>query len=332
MHPFALTRADDPAQAIAAHTVDHRLAFIAGGTDLLGLIKDRAELPERLLDINGLPNMAEIDALPEGGLRIGALARMSDVAADMEVRRRFPVVVEALLFAASGQLRNMASIGGNIMQRTRCAYFRDETDGRCNKRSPDSGCAALHGLNRNHAIFGWSESCAATNPSDLAVALAAMDAIVIVRAQAGERRIPFRDFHRLPGSTPERDNILDRGDLIVAVEVPANMEARASHYLKVRDRASYEFALVSAAAAVATEDRRRIRSARLAMGGVAHKPWRLTAAESALRGISLDDIDGLRSAIAVSFLDARPLAHNAFKIELAQRAALRALQTAGARL
>jgi xanthine dehydrogenase YagS FAD-binding subunit len=162
MHPFALSRADDPAQAIAAHAADPRLAFIAGGTDLVGLIKDRAALPERLLDINGLPNMAEIDALPEGGLRIGALARMSDVAANLAVRRRFPVIAEALLFAASGQLRNMASIGGNIMQRTRCAYFRDETDGRCNKRSPGSGCAALHGLNRNHAIFGWSESCAAT--------------------------------------------------------------------------------------------------------------------------------------------------------------------------
>jgi xanthine dehydrogenase YagS FAD-binding subunit len=261
---------------------------------------------------------------------MGALARMSDVAADMEVRRRFPVIADSLLFAASGQLRNMASIGGNIMQRTRCAYFRDEAGCRCNKRRPGSGCGARHGLNRNHAIFGWSESCVATHPSDLAVALAAMDAIVIVRGQAGERRIPFTDFHRLPGSTPERDNVLDRGDLIVAVEVPATVEAHASHYLKVRDRASYEFALVSAAAGVAT-DGRRIRSARLAMGGVAHKPWRLTAAESGLRGISLDDIDALGSAIAASFIDARPLAHNAFKVELAQRVALRAVQIAGAR-
>lgn len=331
MHPFTLSRADDTAQAIAAHAVDPQLAFIAGGTDLIGLIKDRAALPERLLDINGLPNMAEIDALPEGGLRIGALARMSDVAAHLEVRRRFPVVAEALLFAASGQLRNMASIGGNIMQRTRCAYFRDEIGARCNKRKPGSGCAALHGLNRNHAIFGWSESCVATNPSDLAVALAAMDATVIVRAPQGERRIPFTEFHRLPDSVPERDNVLDRGDLIVAIELPANEEARASHYLKVRDRASYEFALVSAAVGVATEGR-RIRKVRLAMGGVAHKPWRLTAAESGLRGISLDDIGGLRSALAASFIDARPLAHNAFKIELAQRTTLRALQTAGARL
>ena len=331
MHPFTLSRADDPAKAIAAHARDPQLAFIAGGTDLIGLIKDRAALPDRLLDINGLPHMAEIQALPDGGLRIGALARMSDVAANMEVRRQFPVIAEALLFAASGQLRNMASIGGNIIQRTRCAYFRDETDGRCNKRSPGTGCAALHGLNRNHAIFGWSQSCVATSPSDLAVALAAMDAIVIVQGQAGERRIPFTDFHRLPGNTPERDNVLDRGDLIVAIEVPANVEARASHYLKVRDRASYEFALVSVAAALAT-DGRRIRSARLAMGGVAHKPWRLAAAERSLRGISLEDIDGLRSAIAASFIDARPLAHNAFKVELAQRVALRAMQTAGARI
>ena len=331
MHPFALSKADNLAQAIAVHAADPLLAFIAGGTDLIGLMKDRAALPKRLLDINGLPNMARIEVLPDGSARIEALARMSDVAADMEVRRQFPVIAEALLFAASAQLRNMASIGGNIMQRTRCAYFRDETDGRCNKRNPGSGCAALHGLNRNHAIFGWSQSCVATNPSDLAVALTAMDAIVIVRGQAGERRIPFTDFHRLPNSTPERDNVLCRGDLIVAVEVPASAEARASHYLKVRDRASYEFALVSAAAAIAT-DGGHIRSARIAMGGVAHKPWRLTAAESALRGISLDDGDALKSAIAASFSDARPLAHNAFKVELAQRVALRALQTAGARI
>ena len=255
---------------------------------------------------------------------------MSDVAADMEVRRRFPVIAESLLFAASGQLRNMASIGGNIMQRTRCAYFRDDDAPPCNKRQPGSGCSALHGLNRNHAIFGWSDACVATNPSDLAVALAALDAIVLVRGPAGERSIPFADFHRLPGSTPERDNVLGRGDLIVAIEVPARVEGRASHYLKVRDRQSYEFALVSAAAAVAV-DGRHIRSARLAMGGVAHKPWRLAAAETALRGVSLDDIDALSSAIAQSFADARPLAHNGFKVELAKRAALRALQIAGGR-
>src|SRR5260221_1720618 len=330
MHAFALSRADDPAKAIAAHAQDPHLAFIAGGTDLIGLMKDRAALPERLLDINGLADMARIEALPEGGLRIGALARMSDVAADREVRRRFPVIAGALLFAASGQLRNMASMGGNIMQRTRCAYFRDEDPLPCNKRRPGSGCAAVHGLNRNHAIVGWSDACVATHPSDVAVALAAMDANVIVRGPAGERSIPFTEFHRLPGDTPERDNVIERGDLIVAIEVPARVEGRASHYLKVRDRQSYEFALVSAAAAVAT-DGRRLRSARLALGGVAHKPWRLTAAEAALRGVSLDEIDGLKSAIATSFTEARPLAHNPFKVQLSQRLRLRALQTAGAR-
>jgi xanthine dehydrogenase YagS FAD-binding subunit len=330
MHAFSLSKADDPAKAIAAHAQDAQLAFIAGGTDLLGLMKDRATLPERLLDINDLPDMGRIVALPDGGLRVGALARMSDVAADAEVRRRFPVIAEGLLFAASGQLRNMASIGGNIMQRTRCAYFRDEDDLPCNKRRPGSGCSAFHGINRNHAIFGWSDACVATHPSDVAVAFAALDAEVIVRGPAGERSIPFANFHRLPGNTPERDNVLERGDLIVAVEVPARAEGRASHYLKVRDRQSYEFALVSAAAAVAT-DGRRIRSARLAMGGVAHKPWRLVAAETALRGASLNDIEGLKRAIATSFADARPLAHNVFKVELAQRVALRALQTAGAR-
>src|SRR5258708_7813602 len=246
MHPFALSKADDAAQAVAAHASDPQLAFIAGGTDLIGLMKDRATVPARLLDINDLPDMARIEAVPDGGVRIGALAGMSDVAVDAQVRRRFPVIAEALLLSASGQLRNMASIGGNIMQRTRCPYFRDDDDAPCNKRRPGSGCSAIHGFNRNHAIFGWSQACGATHPSDLAVALAALDATVIVRGRTGERSIPFTDFHRLPGSTPERDNVLDRGDLIRAIEVPASAEARNSHYLKVRDRQSYEFALASA--------------------------------------------------------------------------------------
>jgi xanthine dehydrogenase YagS FAD-binding subunit len=330
MHPFGLSRAPDVASAIAWHDFDPGLAFIAGGTDLIGLIKDRAALPERLLDINGLSELTQIEPLPEGGIRIGALARMSDVAANLMVRKRFPAIAEGLLFAASGQLRNMASVGGNIMQRTRCAYFRDDDDPPCNKRRQGSGCSALHGINRNHAIFGWTESCVATHPSDVAVAFAAMDANVVVRGGSGERSIPFAGFHRLPGDTPERDNVLDRGELIVAIEVPGNPEARASHYLKIRDRQSYEFALVSAVAAVTT-DGERIRSARLAMGGVAHKPWRLPAAEEALRGIALNDTAKLRTAIALSFADARPLTHNAFKVELAQRVAVRALQTAGER-
>jgi xanthine dehydrogenase YagS FAD-binding subunit len=330
MHPFALSRADDAGTAIAAHADDPQLVFIAGGTDLLGLIKDRAALPERLLDINGLPGMARIEALPDGGLRIGPLARMSDVAADPKVRRRFPIIAEALLASASGQLRNMASIGGNIVQRTRCAYFRDEDDPPCNKRRPGSGCSVLHGLNRNHAIFGWSDDCVATNPSDLAVALAALDAEIIVRGPAGERSIPLAEFHRLPGSTPENDTVLGRGDLIIGLVVPASLAGPASHYLKLRDRQSYEFALVSAAAALAL-DGRRIRSARLALGVVAPKPWRLSATEAALRGTALDDTDAVKSAIALSFVEARPLACNAFKVELAQRVALLALQTAGER-
>ena len=330
MHLFGLSHAPDIGSAIAWHARDPGLAFIAGGTDLIGLIKDRAALPERLVDINGLSELTLIKPLAGRGVRIGALARMSDVAANPEVRERFPVIAEGLLFAASGQLRNMASIAGNILQRTRCAYFRDQDDPPCNKRRPGSGCSALHGINRNHGIFGWTDSCVATHPSDVAVAFAAMDAIVLVRGGSGERSIPFAEFHRLPGNTPERDNVLERGELIIAIEVPGRPEGRASHYLKVRDRQSYEFALVSAAAAVAT-DGGRIRSARLAMGGVAHKPWRLSAAEEALAGIALNDTDKLRAAIALSFADARPLAHNAFKIELAQRVALRALQTAGER-
>src|SRR5579862_2534238 len=286
MHPFTLSRPADIPSAIAAHAQDAHVAFIAGGTDLIGLMKDRATFSDRLLDLMRLPDMSHIDAPSGGGLRIGALARMSDVAAHLEVRSRFPVIAESLLFAASGQLRNMATIGGNIMQRTRCAYFRDEDDLPCNKRRPGSGCSARYGFNRNLAIFGWSDDCVATNPSDLAVAFSALDAIVLVRGLRGQRSIPFTEFHRLPGNTPERDNVLDRGDLIVAVEVPPRIEGRASHYFKLRDRQSYEFALVSAAAAVAVRDG-RIESARLAMGGVAHKPWRLNAAESALRGISL---------------------------------------------
>lgn len=330
MHSFALTQAYDQEQAIAAHARDEQLAFIAGGTDLLGLMKDRAALPARLLDINGLPDMARIEPLQDGGLRIGALARMSDIAAHTEVRRRFPVITESLLFAASGQLRNMASIGGNLLQRTRCAYFRDDDAPPCNKRNPGSGCSALHGLNRNLAIFGWSNDCVATHPSDVAVAFAALDATVVVRGVTGIRAIPFADFYRLPGGTPERDNALERGDLIVAVEIAARVEGRASYYLKVRDRQSYEFALVSVAAAVAV-DANRIRSARLAMGGVAPKPWRLVEAEIALRGVSLDEVDALRSAIARSFVAARPLEHNGFKVDLAQRAVLHALQIAGGR-
>src|SRR5260370_5351025 len=228
MHQFTLSRPTDISAAIALHAQDAHLAFIAGGTDLIGLMKDRVALPERLLDINRLPEMAQIEVLSDGGLRIGALARMSDVSADPKVRSRFPVIAESLLFAASGQLRNMATIGGNIMQRTRCPYFRDEDDLPCNKRRPGSGCSARYGLNRNHAIFGWSDDCVATNPSDLAVALAALDAEIIVRGPAGERSIPPAEFHRLPGSTPEKDRRLGPGELIVPPAVPASLPGPTS--------------------------------------------------------------------------------------------------------
>ncbi len=330
MQPLTIMTPTDPDSAVAMHSSDPSVAFIAGGTDLIGLMKDRAVMPARLLDINSLPGMADIETLSGGGLRIGALARMSDVAADPRVRQGFPVIAEALLLSASGQLRNMASIAGNILQRTRCAYFRDDDGLPCNKRQPGSGCSALHGLNRHHAIFGSSDACVAVNPSDLAVALAALDATVRVRGRHGEYAIPFTDVHCLPGDTPEQDTTLGRGQLVVAIDVSASSESRASHYLKVRDRQSYEFAVVSVAAAVAL-DGNRIASVRLALGGVAHKPWRLSAAERGVVGVPLDDSDRLKSAIAASFVDARPLAHNAFKVELAQRAVLRALRTAGGR-
>ena len=330
MHPISLSAAKEIGHAVAAHAQDPDLAFIAGGTDLVGLMKDRAAQPSRLLDINHLAGIGAIEPLPDGGIRMGALARMSDVAANMHVRKSAPMISESLLFSASGQLRNMASMGGNIMQRTRCAYFRDGDGVPCNKRVPGSGCSARHGSNRNHAIFGWSDDCVATHPSDVAVALSALDSVVRVRSPQGERAIPFGDFHRLPNATPDKDNALERGDLIVGLDIPYRPEARRSHYLKVRDRQSYEFALVSVAVGVDL-DGHRVKSARLAMGGVAHKPWRLIAAEQALVGASVKDPNQLRTAIARSFADARPLEHNAFKVELAQRAVLRALQTVGAR-
>ena len=275
--------------------------------------------------------MAQIETLPDGGLRIGALARMSDVAANPDVRFRFPVIAESLLFAASGQLRNMATIGGNIMQRTRCAYFRDEDDLPCNKRRPGSGCSARYGLNRNHAIFGWSDDCVATHPSDLAVALAALDANVLVRGPGGQRSIPFTEFHRLPGNTPERDNVIDRGDLIVAIEISARKEGRASHYFKLRDRQSYEFALVSAAVASRPNGGRIIGCG--SQWAASHiSPGASRRPKPPYVECRLTTVGALKAAIATSFAEARPLEHNAFKIELAQRVVLRALETAGAHI
>jgi xanthine dehydrogenase YagS FAD-binding subunit len=300
---------------------------IAGGTEVLNWLKEGIITPARLLDISRLPELDRIDA-DASGLRIGALARMSDVAAHATVRQQYPAISEALLASASPQLRHMASMAGNLLQRTRCPYFRAETELPCNKRHPQTGCSALQGEDRNLAIFGWSEHCLATHPSDVAVALAALDAKLHVQSAAGTRQIPLVDFHRLPENAPERDNVLTPGELVLVIEVPASAVARRSYYLKLRERASYEFALVSAAAAVELENR-VIKSARLALGGVASKPWRLTLAEQALRGLSIKDTAGLRRALAADFALAKPGKHNGFKVEWAQRAALRALQTAG---
>ena len=289
-------------------------------------MKEGIVVPRRLIDINRLAGLDAIEVGPDG-LRIGALARMSDVARHESVRRDYPVIAEALLRSASQQLRNMASLGGNLLQRTRCPYFRAEVDLACNKRRPGSGCAALEGEDRSLAIFGGSDACIATHPSDVAVAFAALDAVVEVRSRSSARTIPLSQFYRLPDSAPERETTLEPGELVVAIVVPASRLAGRSHYLKVRERASYEFALVSAAVAVDL-DGDRIGEARLALGGVAPMPWRLPAAEARLRGASLER-SALRAAIEDGFADARPRKHNGFKVELAKRTIVRALKTAG---
>jgi xanthine dehydrogenase YagS FAD-binding subunit len=317
----------------AAHVDDAvRLAqqpgarFIGGGTNLLDLVKGGVEQPERLIDITRLA-LADIAELPDGGVRIGALASNSDTANHPLIRQRYPLLSQALLSGATQQLRNMATVGGNLMQRTRCYYFYDTAFDMCNKRAPGSGCAAKDGVNRIHAIFGASDQCIAVNPSDMSVALAALDAIVRVRGPQGERRIAFADFHRLPGDTPDKDTTLAPGELITAVDLPASSFAAHSHYLKVRDRASYAFALVSVAAALDLRDG-VVRSARVAMGGVAHKPWRAIQAENALAGRPLDSA-AIANAATLAVRGAQPYRHNAFKVELAQHAVVRALRTAG---
>jgi xanthine dehydrogenase YagS FAD-binding subunit len=323
---FGYLRAADLDAAFAALASPGTTA-IAGGTELLNWLKEDIVSPDRLLDITGLP-LAGIEPGPDG-LRIGALARMSDVAAHPAVAAFYPVLAESLLLAASAQLRNMATIGGNLMQRTRCPYFRADHPLPCNQRVPGSGCAARDGDSSGQAIFGATADCVATHPSDLAVALAALDATVDLRSAAGVRTVPLAGFHLLPTQDARhRHTVLEPGELIVSVTVPTLPAAR-SHYLKVRERVSYEFAVVSAAAVVEL-DGRSITSARLALGGVAHKPWRLPAAEAALAGgVNLDDTGALRAAVAVSFTGARPLPGNEYKIELAQRAAVRALRIAG---
>ena len=301
-------------------------AFVAGGTNLIDLMKGHVAMPTLLVDVNRLP-LADVAQRPDGGVRIGAMVRNSDLANHALIRDGYPLLSQALVSGASAQLRNMATVGGNLMQRTRCYYFYDPAFAACNKRVPGSGCAARDGHNRIHAVLGASKGCVATNPSDMSVALAALRADVVVQGPAGERRLALADFHRLPGDTPERDTNLARGELIVAVELPPSPFAARSHYLKVRDRASYAFALVSVAAALDIRDG-VVRDAGLALGGVAHRPWRVAEAENALVGRPLDDAS-IRAASDRLLAGAVPLKENAFKVELARRSIARALKTAG---
>jgi xanthine dehydrogenase YagS FAD-binding subunit len=324
VHAFSYVRADGVQDALAALRLPGA-KLLAGGTNLLDLMKGDIEQPSMLVDITRLP-LRDIAELPDGGLRIGALARNSDTANHPLIRQRYPLLTQALVAGASPQLRNMATVGGNLLQRTRCHYFVDAAYAECNKRKPGSGCAAREGFTRQHAIFGASPQCIATHPSDMAVALAALDATVEVQGPRGERRIAMRDFHRLPGANPERDTTLAPDELIVAVDLPASRFADHSHYLKVRDRASYAFALVSVAAALDVRDG-TLADARLALGGVAHKPWRAEAAERRLIGSRLDAAT-IDEAARLSVDGAQPLRGNAFKVALAQRAVARALQTA----
>src|SRR5437016_68066 len=331
MHPFTIERPRDLNAALAfraqAGRNDVSTEYIAGGTDMVQLLQEYVRRPERLVSLAGLLDN-RIDLGPQG-LRLGAAATMAEVAAHPGVVQQFPLISEALLNSASPQVRNQATIGGNLLQRTRCPYFRDVVYDACNKRAPSSGCAAIGGENRWHAVFGTSENCIAAHASDLAVALVALDAIVVVQGVAGQRTVPLNEFYRLPGATPHIETVLESGEVIAAITVPASAVARRSHYLKVRDRASFEFAVVSAAVAL-DMDGARIRQARVALGGVGTKPWRVPRVEAALAGATLDPA-ALRRAAALAAQGAQGRGHNDFKIELMQRAIVRAVETAGAR-
>jgi xanthine dehydrogenase YagS FAD-binding subunit len=331
MHPFTLERPRDLSSALSfrpqAGRNDASVEYIAGGTDMVQLLQENVRRPDRLVSLAGLLDN-RIEAGPQG-LRIGAAATMADVAAHPVVAKEFPVISEALLNSASPQVRNQATMGGNLLQRTRCPYFRDVGYSACNKRSPGSGCAAIGGENRWHAVLGTSEGCIAAHASDLAVALVALDAVVEVRGAKGQRPVPLVDFHRLPGRTPHIETVLEPAEVVGAIVVPRNAAARRSHYLKVRDRASFEFAVVSAAVGLEM-DGPRISNARIALGGVGTKPWRLPKVEAALVGATLDPA-ALRAAAAIAAQGARGHGHNDFKIELMQRAIVRAVQTAGSR-
>jgi xanthine dehydrogenase YagS FAD-binding subunit len=325
MNQFQYVRAAKPQAAIDAVAKDANAKFIAGGTNLVDLMKRGIMTPQKLVDINRLP-FNKIGR--EGnGLRIGALALNSAVADDKQVRERQPLLALALNAGASGQLRNMATVGGNMLQRTRCAYFYDLTMP-CNKREPGTGCGALEGINRMHAIFGFSDKCIAVHPSDMSVALVALDATVLVSGPKGDRRIAFADLHRLPGDMPEKDTTLEAGELITAVDIPDGPFTKHVHYQKVRERASYAFALLSVAAALDL-DGTTIKGARLAMGGVAHKPWRLAAAEQALVGKPATE-ETFRQAAAVAMQGAKAFKHNAYKLRLGPNTIVQALKTAAA--
>jgi xanthine dehydrogenase YagS FAD-binding subunit len=321
---FQYVRATDVADAVRQVSAAPAAKFIAGGTNLIDLMKYDVERPVRLIDISRLP-LATVEETSAGGLLIGALVPNSDLAYHPLVERRYPLLSSAILAGASQQLRNMASTGGNLLQRTRCFYFYDIATP-CNKREPGSGCSAIDGINRINAILGTSASCIATHPSDMCIALAALEAKVHVTGHAGERVIPFADFHRLPGDTPQRDTNLEPNEIITVIELPARGFAANYSYLKVRDRLSYAFALVSVAAALEIEDG-RITEARLALGGVAHKPWRSPEVETMLRGHAADEL-AFRGAADLLLRDAKGFSHNAFKIDLARRAIVRALTQA----
>jgi xanthine dehydrogenase YagS FAD-binding subunit len=326
MIDFEYVRATELSAALRAGAAPST-RYVAGGTNLIDLMKLNVERPSHVVDINELgrrdPSLAAITELPNGGLRVGGLARMRDVAWDARVRERYPVVSQSLLLAASGQLRNMATIGGNVLQRTRCPYFRD-TAMPCNKRDPGSGCSALVGINRTEAVLGTSEHCIATYPGDLGVALVALGATVRVHAPTGEERtLPFANLHVVPGMHPEQETVLRPGELITAIELPALAAARRSHYLKVRDRASYAFALASAAVAVEL-DGRSIRDARVGLGGIATKPWRSVEAERALVGRPATE-QTFRAAADAALAGAQPHRDNRFKVLLAKRTLIRAL-------
>jgi xanthine dehydrogenase YagS FAD-binding subunit len=312
--PFRYERATDVSGAVTMLAEAPDGAFLAGGTNLVDLMKLEVATPDLLVDVRRLTS-DRIEELPDGTVRIGAAVSNSDLAADRGIRRRFPVLSQALLSGASGQLRNVATTGGNLLQHTRCVYFQDLTTP-CNKRDPGSGCSAREGYNRELAILGWSQACVATHPSDMAVAMAALDAVVHTHGPDGERAIPLTELHRLPGEEPERDTVLRHGELITAVDLPPLALAATSRYRKVRDRASYAFALVSVAAALEVTGG-VVRDVRIALGGVAHKPWRATTAEEALRGTQATR-ERFRAAAEAELADARPLAGNGFKVPLAR--------------